>query len=78
VSDTTKHTTLAGLTDTHPMYCDCTNGTDKHQIATAFTTGNTDNLMIDRNGVFYDRKGKDYHATITKIIENPISVRQAF
>jgi hypothetical protein len=28
--------------------------------------------------VFYDRKGQDWDATITKLIENPISVRQAF
>ncbi|HEX4474479.1 MAG TPA: hypothetical protein VH142_05330, partial [Polyangiaceae bacterium] len=40
--------------------------------------GDVDNLMVGRNGVFYDRKGDDWDATITKIIENPISVRQAF
>jgi len=34
--------------------------------------------MVGRNGIFYDRKGRDYDATITKIISNPISVRQAF
>jgi hypothetical protein len=28
--------------------------------------------------VFYDRKGLDYDATITKIVVNPISLRQAF
>jgi len=34
--------------------------------------------MVGRNGVFYDRKGRDWDATISKIIENPISIRQAF
>jgi hypothetical protein len=34
--------------------------------------------MVGRNGIFYDRAGRDWDATITKIIENPISVRQAF
>jgi hypothetical protein len=34
--------------------------------------------MTGRNGVFYDRKGRDFDATITKIIANPISLRQAF
>jgi hypothetical protein len=34
--------------------------------------------MVGRNGLFYDRKGRDWDATITKIIENPISIRQAF
>jgi hypothetical protein len=28
--------------------------------------------------VFYDRKGDDWDATITKLVENPISVHQAF
>ena len=31
-----------------------------------------------RNGIFYDRKGRDWDATITKILDNPISIRQAF
>jgi hypothetical protein len=34
--------------------------------------------MVGRNGVFFDRKGRDWDATITKIIDNPISIRQAF
>jgi hypothetical protein len=35
-------------------------------------------LMVGRNGIFYDRQGGDWDATITKIIDNPISIRQAF
>jgi hypothetical protein len=34
--------------------------------------------MVGRNGLFYDRSGSDWDATITKIVENPISIRQAF
>ena len=34
--------------------------------------------MVGRNGIFYDRKGRDFDATISKIIANPISLRQAF
>jgi hypothetical protein len=48
------------------------------QIAAAFTNGDWDNLMVGRNGIFYDRKGRDWDATITKLIQNPISIRQAF
>lgn len=44
----------------------------------AFTNGDSDNLMVGRNGLFYDRKGRDWDATITKIVDNPISIRQAF
>ena len=44
----------------------------------AFTDGDSDNLMAGRNGIFYDRKARDWDATITKIVDNPISIRQAF
>jgi hypothetical protein len=44
----------------------------------AFTNGDADNLMVGRNGLFIDRAGRDWDATITKIIDNPISIRQAF
>jgi hypothetical protein len=47
-------------------------------IAAAVTAGDVDNLMVGRNGIFYDRKGCDWDATITKIIDNPISIHQAF
>ena len=62
------------------LYCDCTRkgGGEKRSIVAAVTGGNTDNLMVGRNGVFCDRKGNDWDATVTKIVENPISIRQAF
>jgi len=47
-------------------------------IAAAFTGGDSDNLMLGRNGVFYDSKGNDWDATVVKIIDHPISVSQAF
>jgi hypothetical protein len=47
-------------------------------IAAAFTDGDSDYLMVGRNGLFVDRKGRDWDATITRVVENPISVRQAF
>jgi hypothetical protein len=80
VDDAAKHATMAGMAGTYLAYCDCTRkGTgDKLQIVAAFTGGDSDNLLVGRNGIFYDRKGVDWDATITKIVDNPISVRQAF
>jgi hypothetical protein len=79
VEDAGKHAALAGLAKCYLAYCDCTRpGGQKMTIAAAFTGGDADNLMVGRNGVFYDRKGRDWDATITKIIDNPISIRQAF
>jgi hypothetical protein len=80
VDDMGKHASLAHLSRTYLAYCELTQlGTDeKMTIAATFTDGDSDNLMVGRNGIFYDRKGQDWHATIVKIIDNPISIRQAF
>ena len=72
---------MANLSGTYLAYCECKRRGDDSQkmnIVAAFTNGDADNLMVGRNGIFYDRKGRDWDATITKIVEHPISVRQAF
>src|SRR5260370_2038190 len=71
---------MASLAGTYLAYCDCARkgSNEKMQILAAFTDGDSDNLMVGRNGVFYDRKGRDWDATISKIVDNPISIRQAF
>lgn len=80
VEDGGRHAAMAGLAGTYLAYCDCyLKGTgEKMQIVAAFTGGDSDHLMVGRNGIFYDRKGRDWDATITKIVDNPISIRQAF
>ncbi|MBN2358216.1 MAG: hypothetical protein JXR83_02105, partial [Deltaproteobacteria bacterium] len=80
VDDAAKHGALAVLARTYLVYCDCTRrgSADRMTIAAAMTDGDSDQLMVGRNGVFYDRQGQDWDATITKIVEHPISVRQAF
>jgi hypothetical protein len=80
VEDAGRHALMAGLAGAYLAYCDCVRKAtgEKMQIVAAFTGGDSDNLMVGRNGVFYDRKGRDWDATISKIIDNPISIRQAF
>jgi len=80
VEDPARHALMAGLAGAYLAYCDCTRKStnEKLQIVAAFTDGDSDNLMVGRNGVFYDRKGRDWDATISKIVDNPISLRQAF
>ncbi len=53
-------------------------GGAKKTIVAVFTDGDSDNLIVGRNSVFHDRKGLDWDATITKIVANPISIREAF
>jgi hypothetical protein len=80
VDDVTKHASFASTSGACLVYCDCTRngGAEKISIAAAFTAGDSDFLMVGRNGIFYDRKGQDWNASIVRIIEHPISVRQAF
>ena len=80
VDDVGAHSALSGLSRTYLAYCNCKRrgGSEAMTIVAAFTAGDADNLMVGRNGLFYDRKGNDWDATITKIIEHPISVSQAF
>lgn len=80
VEDAGKHASMAGLAGAYLAYCDCVRkGTgEKKSIVAVFSQGDDDSLMVGRNGIFYDRKGLDYDATITKILSNPISLRQAF
>ena len=78
VNDAGKHAALAGLSRICLVYCECTRPGAKQTIAAAFTAGDSDQLMVGRNGVFYDRQGRDWDATISKIVDHPISLRQAF
>lgn len=80
VSDMPKHDLQAGLSGMFLVYCDCVNQTlnQKIQIVAAVTVGEVKNLTVGKNAVFYDRAGQEWDATVYKIIDNPISIRQAF
>jgi hypothetical protein len=80
IDDVSKHAAFASMSGICLAYCDCARngGAEKMSIAAAFTAGDSDFLLVGRNGVFYDRKGHDWDATIVRIIDNPISIRQAF
>lgn len=78
--DPEKHAKLATLSHICLVYCDCARpaGDERMTIAAAFTAGDADLIVIGRNGVFYDHQGRDWEATVVKIIDHPISLRQAF
>ncbi|MBU0915094.1 hypothetical protein [Aquabacterium parvum] len=78
VLDSGKHAALATLSGVYLAYCECSRAGEKLTIAAAITAGDADQLMAGRNGVFYDRQGRDWDATIVKIVDHPISIRQAF
>lgn len=74
------HVTMAQRSYAYLAYCECRrkDHDGKRYIVAAFTDGDNDFLIKGRNGVFYDRDGRDWDARITQIVEQPISIRQAF
>ncbi|HQZ03383.1 MAG TPA: phage holin family protein [Thauera sp.] len=80
VSDMGRHAALAPLSGAYLVYCDCVRqGEAPMTIVAAMTGGDADEMMVPgRNGVFYDRQGRDWNASVVKVVEAPISVRQAF
>lgn len=70
---------LAAMSKIYIAYCSCTRpGVPAMNIAACFTQGDSDYLFVGRHGVFYDRQGRDWDAVVTSIVDNPISIRQAF
>ena len=80
VADAGKMAAEAGKSGMFLIFCDCENKAQgkKISIAAAMTQGDIRNLEVGKNCIFYDRSGLDYDAVVTKIIDNPISIRQAF
>jgi hypothetical protein len=79
VNDPAKHGLLAVMAQAYLVYADCKRPSGETMtIAAAVTAGDSDNLFVGRNGLFYDRQGRDWDATVAKIVNNPISIGQAF
>jgi hypothetical protein len=79
VDDVAAHAPFAVMSRVYVTYLQCRRaGGETQTIAAGFTQGDSDYLFVGRNGVFYDWQGRDWHATIVRIAESPISVREAF
>ena len=80
VADMAKHNAMAASSGMYLVYCDCTTKSSaaKLQIVAAVTVGEIGDLIVGKNAVYYDNKGVEWDAVITKIIDNPISISQAF
>ena len=80
VTDMARHTTMAPFSGCYLVYCTCERqGEAPLLIVAAITGGKVDELMVPgRNGIFYDRQGRDWLATVNKVVVKPVSLRQAF
>lgn len=79
VEDMSKQAEIA-MSNMFLVYCACTSKTKGQtiNIVAALTAGDTGDLRPGKNGIFYDREGNDWDATIIGIVDNPISIRNAF
>ena len=80
VNDMAKHNTQAPDSGMFLIYCNCKHHATGQtmQIVAAMTVGDIRNLKVGKNALFYDRQGRDWEAEVVKIIDNPISIGQAF
>ena len=80
VENMAAHNASAATSGMFLVYCDCTTKTSaaKQQIVAAVTVGEVGNLIVGKNAVYYDNAGVEWDAVITKVVENPISVMEAF
>ena len=80
VSDMGAHGDMPKLSGMFLLYCKCTSKAkgETMDIVAVMTDGKTRDLRPGKNGLFYDRDGADWDAVITKVVENPISVKDAF
>lgn len=80
VNDMAKQNAQAAASGMFLVYCDCVNKvlSKTMTIVAAVTAGDVKNLTVGKNAIFYDRQGNDWDATVVKVIDNPISIKQAF
>ena len=80
VPDMGPHATATSLSGMYILYCNCVDKITGNTmiIAAVMTDGDVADLREGKHGLFYDRKGVEWDATVFKIIDNPISIRQAF
>ncbi|MBQ6175719.1 MAG: hypothetical protein IJK29_00835 [Bacteroidales bacterium] len=74
------HPEISSLSGMYILYCACKSEKlgKAMNIAAVLTKGDVDGLRPGKNAVFYDRDGNDWSAVVTSIVENPLSLRQAF
>ncbi len=80
ISDMGAHADMPKLSGAFLLYCKCTSKVkgETMDIVAVMTDGKTSDLRPGKNGLFYDLEGGDWDAVITKVVENPINLKDAF
>ena len=80
VDSEAAHSALVDKSNCCVIYLKLTRPSEKAErlICAVVTAGLVGTLYVGRNGVFYDRDGKDWEAVVTKVVENQVSLVEAF
>ena len=80
VADEGAHSALAEKSKCCVIYLKLTRPSEgaSRSICAVVTAGTVGQLYVGRNGVFYDRDGKDWEAVVTKVVESQVSLAEAF
>lgn len=80
ISDMSKHADMAAKSGIFLIYFKATSkvlGKSMDAVA-VMTDGDIFDLRPGKNGIFYDLQGNNWDAVITKVVDNPVSISQAF
>ena len=79
VDNETAHSALAAKSDCCIIYAKLSRkGSAMRNVCAVITTGRTIPLYVGRNGIFYDRDGNVWDATITNVVMAQVSLCEAF
>lgn len=73
------HKKIATESQIFIMYCDITggDGDEKFEVASAITAGDAGDIFVGKRGVFVTIDGREWDATVTDIITNPVGLWEA-
>ena len=80
VASEAAHSALSGKSNCCVLYLKLTRPSEKAErsVCAVVTAGAVAQLYVGRNGVFFDRDGKDWDAVVTKVVEHQVSLAEAF
>lgn len=80
VDSEAAHSALSGKSNCCVIYLKLTRPATKavRSICAVVTKGSIAGLYVGRNGVFHDLDGNEWEAVITKVVENQVSLAEAF
>ena len=80
VESEAAHSALSGKSECCVLYLKLSRPSEgaTRTICAVVTAGAVASLYVGRNGVFYDRDGKDWEAVVTKVVESQVSLMEAF